>query len=229
MVLVAVAYFISSVVLLVISMDMFMLGFSMSWAGIFWVLISEMFSMNVKSPASSMATATLFAAGALVDWAFLGLMNALGGGSFLVYACVAFASGVFVFVVVPETKGRTLAEIQRMLGSPTAAASGGLRSATSVPTVPLVGAVNGGGSHRKAGGAARSASGTPLSAQEGGPSPREEEMGGGGVAAWWGRTSRAVRGTLAAGVPRFLLRRRFDRMEGGAVSPRQPEGVAPHV
>lgn len=79
--------------MLVIGMDLFMLGFSMSWAGIFWVLISEIFSMNVKSPASSMATATLFAAGAIVDWAFLGLKNTLGGWSFLIYAAVAFGSG----------------------------------------------------------------------------------------------------------------------------------------
>jgi hypothetical protein len=35
-----------------------------SWAGVFWVLLSELFSMSAKSPAASAATATLFLTGA---------------------------------------------------------------------------------------------------------------------------------------------------------------------
>jgi hypothetical protein len=38
---------------------------SASWAGVFWVLLSELFSMSAKSPAASAATATLFLTGGL--------------------------------------------------------------------------------------------------------------------------------------------------------------------
>jgi hypothetical protein len=48
----------------------------------------------------------------------LGLVNAAGAYSFLVFAGIAAASGVYVFLFVPETKGRTLAEIQAMLAMP---------------------------------------------------------------------------------------------------------------
>lgn len=36
---------------------------SVSWAGVFWVLLSELFSMSAKSPAASAATAVLFLTG----------------------------------------------------------------------------------------------------------------------------------------------------------------------
>lgn len=47
------------------AMCAFMLAFSVSWAGIFWVLLSELFSMSVKSPAVAAATAALFLTGAM--------------------------------------------------------------------------------------------------------------------------------------------------------------------
>lgn len=39
---------------------------SASWAGVFWVLLSELFSMSAKSPATAAATAVLFLTGALL-------------------------------------------------------------------------------------------------------------------------------------------------------------------
>jgi hypothetical protein len=41
---------------------------SVSWAGVFWVLLSELFSMSAKSPAVSAATATLFLTGKCAGW-----------------------------------------------------------------------------------------------------------------------------------------------------------------
>jgi hypothetical protein len=48
---------------LVVSMCLFIFSFSLSWAGVFWVLLSELFSMSAKSPAASAATAALFLTG----------------------------------------------------------------------------------------------------------------------------------------------------------------------
>lgn len=53
-----------STVLVVAAMCAFIVAFSMSWAGVFWVLMSEIFSMPVKSPAVAAATAALFLVGA---------------------------------------------------------------------------------------------------------------------------------------------------------------------
>jgi MFS family permease len=103
---------------LVAGMSAFMLCFSVSWAGVFWVLLSEIFSMGAKSPAAAAATATLFLTGALADLIFLAVHAALGPGAFGVYALIAAAAAAYVAAAVPETKGKTLLEVQALLAVP---------------------------------------------------------------------------------------------------------------
>lgn len=71
--------------------------------------------MSAKSPAASAATAMLFATGAAADLAFLSIHSALGPWAFLLFALLAAAAGLHVAVAVPETKGRTLQEVQQLL------------------------------------------------------------------------------------------------------------------
>eukprot|EP00892_Ulva_mutabilis_P011254 jgi/Ulvmu1/8500/UM044_0034.1 len=97
------------------AMCVYMFSFSSSWAGVFWVLCSEVFSMSIKSAAMSLATAALFAAGAGVDFAYPSLVSALDGGAFAGFAALAAAGGVYVYIAVPETRGLSLMEIQHML------------------------------------------------------------------------------------------------------------------
>lgn len=101
--------------MLLAGMCAFIFSFSMSWAGILWVLLSEIFSMGAKSPAASAATATLFLTGAAADLAFLGVRSALGPWAFLLYSLIALAAAAYVWAYVPETKGRTLREVQDLL------------------------------------------------------------------------------------------------------------------
>ncbi len=42
---------------------LFIFAFSLSWAGLYWVVVSELFSMGAKSPATSAATSLLFLTG----------------------------------------------------------------------------------------------------------------------------------------------------------------------
>ena len=93
----------------------YMLAFSSSWAGVFWVLLSEIFSMRTKAIAQSLATAVMFAGGALADLFFLSLHSAVGAFSYLIFGGIALLGGAYVFLVVPETKGRPLLEIQKLM------------------------------------------------------------------------------------------------------------------
>jgi len=62
----------------------------------------------------SIATIFLWCGTLLVTLTFLSLVNALTApGTFLLYAAVSFAAFLFVWRLVPETKGRTLEEIDR--------------------------------------------------------------------------------------------------------------------
>ena len=127
MLFLSVAYAARSASLTVAAMSAFMFAFSASWAGVFWVIVSELFTMRWKSPAMSAATALLFLTGACVDFVFLSAAEALGAGAFALIALVCLAAGVYAALAVPETKGKTLAEIQRSFrdGSAEASAAGG--------------------------------------------------------------------------------------------------------
>jgi len=114
LVLLGVADLFSSVLFIVICMSVFIFFFSASWAGIFWVILSESFSMEYKSSATFAATAALFLAGSLADLLFLTIRDWLGFVSFFLYAGIAALSGIFVACFVPETKGSSLAEAQAL-------------------------------------------------------------------------------------------------------------------
>jgi hypothetical protein len=86
-------------------------------------VVSELFSMGAKSPATSAAASLLFLTGSATNLVFLSLAEALGPYCFLVYAAVSFLAGWYVHAALPETKGRTLVAIQAMLGAGGAAGS----------------------------------------------------------------------------------------------------------
>jgi MFS family permease len=134
------------------SLCLFIFCFSLSWAGLYWVVVSEIFSMTVKSPASSAATSLLFLTGSLVDLVFLSLMGALGRWAFVLFGLVALASAAYVWRAVPETKGKTLAEVQAVLaGTPSGAAGGGgggaATSGSNSSAAAAAGAAASGSSH----------------------------------------------------------------------------------
>jgi hypothetical protein len=113
--------------LLVAALCAFTLAFSATYAGLFWCVTAEIFSMGAKAPATAAATAALFASGALTNLAFLPLHSALGPASFLLYAGVAAATGVLCYVRLPETRGRAMADASAAVAAAAAAAGGGCR------------------------------------------------------------------------------------------------------
>jgi sugar porter (SP) family MFS transporter len=78
-----------------------------------WIVMSEIFPTRVRGRAMSIATVSLWLACLLITATFLTLMNTLTpAGAFLVYAAMCAAAFVLVFRWIPETKGRTLEEIE---------------------------------------------------------------------------------------------------------------------
>ncbi|EFJ42942.1 hypothetical protein VOLCADRAFT_119260, partial [Volvox carteri f. nagariensis] len=97
------------------AMCAFTLFFSLSWAGLYWVVVSELFSMSAKSAATSAATGLLFLTGSLTNMVFLSLHDQMGPYAFLLFAGLCLASAGYVWALLPETKGYTLAEVQEMM------------------------------------------------------------------------------------------------------------------
>jgi MFS transporter, SP family, xylose:H+ symportor len=89
-------------------------GFSL--APITWVLISEIFPNRIRGAAVSVSTSALWIACFILTYTFPLLNGALGpAGTFWLYALICAAGCVFIFRRVPETKGKTLEQIEREL------------------------------------------------------------------------------------------------------------------
>jgi MFS transporter, SP family, arabinose:H+ symporter len=79
-----------------------------------WVLIAEVFPTRIRGRAMSIATMCLWGASTLLTMTFLTLTHALSPtGAFLIYAGFCVVTFVIVWLLLPETKGRTLEEIER--------------------------------------------------------------------------------------------------------------------
>jgi sugar porter (SP) family MFS transporter len=87
--------------------------YAMSLAPATWVVIAEIFPNRIRSSAMSISVTALWAACFLLTYTFPLLNARLGAaGTFWTYAAVCLAGVVFLSMRLPETKGRTLEEIE---------------------------------------------------------------------------------------------------------------------
>jgi MFS family permease len=84
-----------------------------------WTVINEIFPTRVRGRAVSFATAVNWGAAFLVSQFFLTMIDDIGtSATFFVFAAVAVVSYVWISRRVPETKGRTLEEIEALWDAP---------------------------------------------------------------------------------------------------------------
>lgn len=87
--------------------------FAFGLGPIFWLLISEIYPLNVRGAAMSAVTVTNWALNLVVAVTFLTLVGVLGhAGTFWLYGGIAIGAWVFLYLLVPETKGKTLEQIE---------------------------------------------------------------------------------------------------------------------
>nr|GEW07286.1 sugar transporter ERD6-like 7 [Tanacetum cinerariifolium] len=91
---------------------LFIAGFSLGMGAVPWVIMSEIFPINIKGTAGGLVTLVNWAGAWAVSYTFNFLLNWSSYGTFLLYAAVNVACILFVVNLVPETKGKTLEEIQ---------------------------------------------------------------------------------------------------------------------
>ncbi|KAD4888441.1 hypothetical protein E3N88_20514 [Mikania micrantha] len=99
-------------ILSLIGLVMMATGFSLGLGPIPWVIMSEILPVNIKSLAGSVATLFNWLAASIVTMTAPLLLNWSSGGTFIIYAAVSTFTLTFVKLWVPETKGKTLEELQ---------------------------------------------------------------------------------------------------------------------
>uniref|UniRef100_A0A0E0MB82 Major facilitator superfamily (MFS) profile domain-containing protein n=1 Tax=Oryza punctata TaxID=4537 RepID=A0A0E0MB82_ORYPU len=100
----------------VIALLLYVGCYQLSFGPIGWLMISEVFPLRLRGRGLSIAVLVNFASNALVTFAFSPLEDLIGTGIlFSGFGVIAVASLVFIFFIVPETKGLTLEEIEASL------------------------------------------------------------------------------------------------------------------
>lgn len=91
-------------------------SFMMSWGPICWVLISEIFPNKIRGQAVAVAVAFQWFANYLISSTYPAMMEFSGGMTYGFYGLMAVLSALFVWKMVPETKGKSLEEMEILWG-----------------------------------------------------------------------------------------------------------------
>ena len=108
-------FHITGIVLLIIVV-MAIACYAMTLATVMWVIISEIFPNRIRGVAMSVCTFALWAACFILTYTFPMLNSGLGAaGTFWLYGLICLGGGIFVVFRLPETKGKSLEEIEKEL------------------------------------------------------------------------------------------------------------------
>lgn len=109
-------YFHLTGVLLLVIVVVAIACYAMTLATTMWVIISEIFPNRVRGVAMSVCTFALWAACFILTYTFPMLNTSLGAaGTFWLYGLICLAGGLFVWRNLPETKGKSLEELEKQL------------------------------------------------------------------------------------------------------------------
>lgn len=89
-------------------------SFMMSWGPICWVLISEIFPNKIRGQAVAIAVSAQWAANYLISSTYPPMMEFSGAVTYGFYGLMAVISAIFVWKMVPETKGKSLEEVEHI-------------------------------------------------------------------------------------------------------------------
>lgn len=92
----------------------FTASFMMSWGPICWVYISELFPNKIRGQAVAVAVAFQWLANFLISSTYPGMMEFSSAFTYGFYGAMAILSAIFVWKMVPETKGKSLEEIEKI-------------------------------------------------------------------------------------------------------------------
>jgi SP family arabinose:H+ symporter-like MFS transporter len=100
-----------------VSILVFIAFYAVSLGPITWVLVSEIFPTATRGVGMAICIVIMYLADFAVTFAFPILMERIGNGVFYLFSGVCAAGIAFVLLRVPETKGKTLEQIEAMWGA----------------------------------------------------------------------------------------------------------------
>ena len=97
----------------VVSLMVYVGSFAVGLGPVFWLILSEIYPLSIRGRAMSIGTVANWSANLIVALSFLTLTHVLGkAATFWLYGAVSVGAWLFAFFLVPETKGRSLEQIE---------------------------------------------------------------------------------------------------------------------
>lgn len=99
-----------------VSLLIYIAFFAFSQGAVIWVFISEIFPNRVRAKGQTLGSTTHWAMAAIIAFSFPSLAEKAGGGNtFLFFCLMMFLQLVFVWKLMPETKGKSLEQIEHSI------------------------------------------------------------------------------------------------------------------
>jgi len=102
--------------IVLVSLLVFIASHAFGQGAVIWVFISEIFPNRVRARGQALGSFTHWFMAALISWTFPMIADRSGGHAFAFYAAMMVLQLVWVLLVMPETKGIPLEQIQKRLG-----------------------------------------------------------------------------------------------------------------
>eukprot|EP00111_Clytia_hemisphaerica_P007116 TCONS_00020680-protein len=95
---------------------LFVIGYAVGYGPMSWLILTEIFPTAIKGRAASVATSVNWGTNIVISLTFLDVLGSLGPFlTFLCYSVIGVVSIIFLYHIVPETKGKSLEEISEHL------------------------------------------------------------------------------------------------------------------
>lgn len=114
MLVVAICFFVHASAALTLTFVLLAIAsYAISLAPVTWILLSEMIPSRIRGRAMSICTVVLWLSDFVLSYTFPILTQNIGEGwTFMLYVVVTLVSAIFVWKMLPETKGKSLEEIE---------------------------------------------------------------------------------------------------------------------
>lgn len=100
----------------ILALCVFIIMFSFGFGPVPWLMMGELFAQDIKGFAAALAGTTNWLLAFLITKTFNNLRMSLGSGfTFWLFSGLTLLGAVFVFMFLPETKGKSLQEIQDIM------------------------------------------------------------------------------------------------------------------
>lgn len=110
---------------MIVLVYVFVAAFAFSWGPTTWLYCAEIFPLSMRAKGTSLTTAAIWATNCLVSFLVPVLLENITYGTYLIFGILCFVMAVLAFLFYPETKGRSLEDMDLVFGGSLLAISSG--------------------------------------------------------------------------------------------------------